>query len=128
MQNAAHIAGVDKFANTHPRGYEMIIGENGEGLSGGQIQSVGIARACLFDYPIMLLDEPTSSMDKQSENNVLTNLKLHTSNKTLCLVTQKMALLDIVDKIIVLNNNTVYINGPKQDVIKTLSQGEGYGQ
>lgn len=128
MLKAAHTAGVNVFANTHPRGYEMMIGENGEGLSGGQIQSVGIARACLFDYPIMLLDEPTSSMDKQSENNVLTNLKLHTSNKTLCLVTQKMALLDIVDKIIVLNNNTVYINGPKQDVIKTLSQGEGYGQ
>lgn len=128
MIKAANIAGVDKFANNHPRGYEMMIGENGEGLSGGQIQSVGIARACLFDYPIMLLDEPTSSMDKQTEDNVLSNLKLHTSNKTLCLVTQKMALLDIVDKIIVLNNNTVYINGPKQDVIKTLSQGEGYGK
>lgn len=128
MLKAAHTAGVNVFANTHPRGYEMMIGENGEGLSGGQIQSVGIARACLFDYPIMLLDEPTSSMDKQTEDNVLSNLKLHTSDKTLCLVTQKMSLLDIVDKIIVLNNNTVYINGPKHDVIKILSQGEGYGK
>lgn len=55
MLTAAKIAGVDNFANAHPRGYDMEVGEKGEGLSGGQIQSVGISRACLFDYPINLL-------------------------------------------------------------------------
>lgn len=126
MIEAAKIACVDKFANNHPRGYEMQIGENGEGLSGGQIQSVGIARACLFNYPIMLFDEPANSMDKQTEKNVLNNLRINLENRTMCLITQKMSLLQIVDKVIVLNNNTVYINGPKDDVIKTLSQGDGY--
>jgi ATP-binding cassette, subfamily C, bacterial LapB len=126
MIEAAKIACVDKFANNHPRGYEMQIGENGEGLSGGQIQSVGIARACLFNYPIMLFDEPANSMDKQTEKNVLNNLKINLKNRTICLITQKMSLLQIVDKVIVLNNNTVYINGPKDDVVKTLSQGDGY--
>lgn len=123
---AAKVACVDKFAQNHPRGYEMQIGENGEGLSGGQAQSVGIARACLFDYPMMLLDEPVNSMDKQTEQNILNNLNLYTKNKTLCIVTQKMSLLQIVDRIIVINNKSVYINGPKDDVIKTLSQGGGY--
>lgn len=76
----------------------------------------------------MLFDEPANSMDKQTEQNVLNNLKLNLTNRTMCLITQKMSLLQIVDKVIVLNNNTVYINGPKDDVIKTLSQGDGYEQ
>lgn len=125
---AAKIAGVDSFANNHPRGYDMAIGENGEGLSGGQIQSVGISRACLFHYNINLLDEPTSSMDKQTEDMVLNNLNKFMKNKTLLVVTQKMPLLSIVDKIIVLNNNTVYLSGEKEAVIKALSQGDSYGK
>ena len=121
-----YIANVDSFANTHPRGYDMPIGERGEGLSGGQIQSVGLARACLFDYPINLFDEPTSSMDKQTEDIVLDNLNNFMKNKTLIVITQKMPLLRIVDKIIVLNNSTVYLQGEKEAVIKALSQGDGF--
>ena len=124
MLTAAKIAGVDNFANAHPRGYDMEVGEKGEGLSGGQIQSVGISRACLFDYPINLFDEPTSSMDKQTEDNVLNNLNKFMKGKTLLIVTQKMPILQIVDKIIVLNNNTIYLYGDKEAVIKALSQGE----
>jgi len=124
MLTAAKIAGVDNFANAHPRGYDMEVGEKGEGLSGGQIQSVGISRACLFDYPINLFDEPTSSMDKQTEDNVLSNLNKFMKGKTLLIVTQKMPILQIVDKIIVLNNNTIYLYGDKEAVIKALSQGE----
>ncbi|QKJ27296.1 type I secretion system permease/ATPase [Aliarcobacter cibarius] len=126
MLKAAKIANVDSFANTHPRGYDMPIGERGEGLSGGQIQSVGLARACLFDYPINLFDEPTSSMDKQTEDIVLDNLNNFMKNKTLIVITQKMPLLRIVDKIIVLNNSTVYLQGEKEAVIKALSQGDGF--
>lgn len=126
MVRAAKIACVDNFANKHPRGYEMDIGEQGEGLSGGQIQSVGIARAMLFNYPIMLFDEPANSMDKQTEQNVLNNLKLQLSNKSMLLITQKMSLLQIVEKVIVLNNNSVYINGKKEDVLKILSEGGSY--
>lgn len=125
MIKAAKIACVDKFANMHPRGYEMQIGEHGEGLSGGQAQSVGVARAMLFDYPIVLFDEPANSMDRQTEQNVINNLKQEMPGKTMLLVTQKMSLLQMVDKVIVLNNNSVYINGEKEDVIKLLSEGGG---
>lgn len=126
MKKAATISTVDKFANIHPRGYEMEIGENGEGLSGGQIQAVGIARVFLFNYPVMLFDEPTSSMDRQTEMKVLNNLSLSLKSKTMVLVTQKMSLLDLVEKVIVINNKTVYINGKKEDVIKLLSEGGSY--
>jgi len=126
MVRAAKVACVDKFANRHPRGYEMQIGEHGEGLSGGQIQSVGIARACLFDYPIMLFDEPANSMDKQTEQDVLNNLKVELANRTMCMITQKMSLLQIVDKVIVINNHTVFINGNKEDVLRILSEGGSY--
>ncbi len=126
MLNAAKISGIDSFANNHPRGYDMEIGENGEGLSGGQIQSVGIARACLFDYPINLFDEPTSAMDKQTEENILKNLNSFMNNKTLIVVTQKMPILQIVDKVIVFNNNTVYLAGDRDKVIETLSKGKNF--
>lgn len=122
MINAAKIAGVDKFANKHPKGFDMEIGEHGEGLSGGQIQSVGISRAVLFDNPIMFFDEPSNAMDKQTEQNIINNLKGFLENKTLCLVTQKMSLLQMVDRIIVLSNNEVYLNDTKEEVIKQLSQ------
>lgn len=124
MLKAAAIAGVDSFANSHPRGYDMLIGEKGEGLSGGQIQSVGIARACLVDYTINLMDEPTSSMDKQTEDRVIRHLKKYMSNKTLILVTQKMSVLDMVDKVIVLADKGVYLNGDKEAVLRSLSSGD----
>ncbi len=125
MIEAAKIACVDNFANKHPKGYEMEIGEHGEGLSGGQIQSVGIARAVLFDNPIIFFDEPSNAMDRQTEQNIMNNLKGFLSNKTLCLVTQKMSLLQMVDNIIVLNSGEVYLDGTKEDVIKQLSQSGG---
>ncbi|QKJ23039.1 type I secretion system permease/ATPase [Poseidonibacter lekithochrous] len=126
MAKAAKLSCVDSFANAHPRGYEMEVGENGDGLSGGQIQAVGISRVFLFNYPIMIFDEPTSSMDKQTEKKVLNNMKFNLLNKTMILVTQKMSLLELVDKVIVLNNNSVYINGDKEEVIKLLSEGGSY--
>ncbi len=128
MLKAAQIACVDNFANSHPRGYDMVIGENGEGLSGGQIQSVGIARACLFDYKINLMDEPTSSMDRQTEVKIIRNLKNHMKNKSLILITQKMNVLSMVDKIIVIADKTVYLQGNKDAVMKALSSGDSNEQ
>jgi ATP-binding cassette subfamily C protein LapB len=64
---AARVSGVDEFARRHPMGYSMPIGEQGQGLSGGQRQSIGLARALISDAPIMLLDEPTNALDQLSE-------------------------------------------------------------
>jgi len=67
---AARLAGVDDFAHRHPLGYDRPIGERGDALSGGQRQAVALARALLLDPPILLLDEPTSSMDTLAEEEI----------------------------------------------------------
>ncbi|MEY3123623.1 MAG: hypothetical protein RLZZ573_143 [Pseudomonadota bacterium] len=120
---AAEIAGVTEFANRHPRGFDMAIGERGESLSGGQRQAVGIARAVLNDSPILLLDEPSSSMDHQSEDLLKARLRRFTTGKTVVLVTHRTALLDLVDRLIVLDNGQIMADGPKSQVVEALQGG-----
>jgi len=124
MLRVAKIAGVSEFADRHPRGYELTIGERGTGLSGGQRQSVAIARALLFDPPVLLMDEPTNSMDNQSEAKLRTALSEVLVGKTLMLVTHRSSMLDLVDRIIVLDNGTVVADGPKVEILEALNSGK----
>ncbi len=71
MVKVATAFGVNAFASSHPRGYDMMIGEQGVGLSGGQRQAVALARAVLTDPAVLLLDEPTSAMDNGTEQVVM---------------------------------------------------------
>ncbi|MBU0721199.1 type I secretion system permease/ATPase [bacterium] len=124
MIRAAQISGTAEFIKKHPKGYEMPIGERGMGLSGGQRQSIGIARAFLLDAPIMLMDEPTNAMDQITEARLLDSLNKSLKNKTSILVTQKMTLLKIVDRVIVMNEGRIFIDAPKEEALLKL-QGEG---
>lgn len=120
---AAEIAGVTEFANRHPRGFDMPIGERGESLSGGQRQAVGIARAVLNDSPILLLDEPSSAMDHQSEDLLKARLRRFTTGKTVVLVTHRTSLLELVDRLIVVDNGQIMADGPKAQVVEALQGG-----
>ena len=120
---AAELAGVKEFADTHPQGFEMPIGERGESLSGGQRQAVAIARAMLNDPPILLLDEPSSSMDHQSEEGLKQRLRRFAATKTIILVTHRTSLLDLVDRLIVLDQGRIVADGPKAQVVEALQQG-----
>jgi len=121
--DAAEIAGVTEFANRHPSGFDMSIGERGESLSGGQRQAVGIARAVLNDSPILLLDEPSSAMDHQSEDQLKTRLRNFAKGKTVILVTHRTSLLDLVDRLIVIDSGQVMADGPKSQVVEALQKG-----
>ena len=123
MIRAAHISGTDEFIKKHPKGYEMPIGERGQGLSGGQKQSIGIARAFLLQAPIMLMDEPSNAMDQITEAKLLNNLSINLDGITSILVTQKMTLLKIVERVIVISEGKVYIDAPKEDALKKLQGG-----
>ncbi|MCW8896126.1 type I secretion system permease/ATPase [Sulfurimonas sp.] len=123
MIRAAQISGTSEFIKRHPKGYEMPIGERGQGLSGGQRQSIGIARAFLLDAPIMLMDEPSNAMDQITEAKLLENLKKALKGKTSILVTQKMTLLSIVDRVIVINEGKIFIDAPKAEALKKLQSG-----
>jgi len=123
MIRASVISGADEFIRKHPKGYEMPIGERGMGLSGGQRQSIGIARALLFESPIVIMDEPTNAMDQLSENRLIANLKSYLEDKTAILITQKNTVLPLVDRIIVMNEGKIYLDGPRDQVIAKLSGG-----
>jgi ATP-binding cassette subfamily C protein LapB len=117
---AAAATGVDRMANLHPHGFDLQVGERGDRLSSGQRQTVAVSRALLKGAPAMILDEPTSSMDSATEDQVRRNLAAFLENRTLLLVTHRTALLDLVDRIIVLDGGRVIADGPKEDVLTSL--------
>jgi len=120
---AATLAGVDHFVRQHPLGYDMPTGENGRYLSGGQRQSVAVARALLLNPPILVLDEPTSSMDNSTENMFKTRLGEIVQGKTVLLVTHRNSMLTLVDRLIVLDRGKVVADGPKAGVLDALMKG-----
>ena len=123
MLFAARIAGIDEFAAAHPQGYEMPIGERGDSLSGGQRQSIAVARALIQSPPILLLDEPSSNLDNQSEALLKMRLKESSADKTILLVTHRTALLELVDRLIVIDAGQVVADGAKEQVIAALKAG-----
>lgn len=122
--HAAHVGGIDEFVNTHPKGYDMAVGERGETLSGGQKQGVGIARAVIHHPAILLLDEPTSAMDHSGEELVRQRLKQETAGKTLILISHRSSLFDLVDRIIVIDSGRIMADGRKNDIIEALRAGK----
>ncbi|QLG89253.1 type I secretion system permease/ATPase [Chitinibacter bivalviorum] len=120
---AAELAGIAEFVNANPRGFDMSIGERGESLSGGQRQAVSIARAILNDPPMLILDEPSSAMDHQSEERLKSRLRTYLAGKTMLLVTHRTSLLELVDRLIVIDQGQIMADGPKAQVVEALQQG-----
>jgi ATP-binding cassette subfamily C protein LapB len=121
---AAELAGVMEFLRDSQAGLDTQVGERGESLSGGQRQSVAIARALLYDPPVMVFDEPTASMDPASENRLKKRLEIVTKDRTTILITHKGAMLSLVDKIILIDRGRVIAFGPKDDIIRRLQARE----
>jgi ATP-binding cassette, subfamily C, bacterial LapB len=105
--NIAKISGVDDFVSGHPQGYDMELLERGEGLSGGQRQSINLARALLHDPNLLVLDEPTSSMDTATEKSVIDRLKAWAGARTLVMVTHRNTLLELADRVLVMDQGAV---------------------
>lgn len=103
----AKVSGVDDFVASHPQGYDMELRERGDGLSGGQRQSINLARALLHDPSLLILDEPTSSMDTATEKAVIGRLKAWTGDRTLIMVTHRNTLLELADRVLVMDQGTV---------------------
>ena len=105
--NICKIAGVDDFIGAHPKGYDLEIREPGIGLSGGQRQTINLARSLLHDPTILLLDEPTSSMDQGTEKQIIESLNKFGKDKTMIIVTHRNPILSIVDRVFVLENGKI---------------------
>ena len=136
LADVARQTGLDRLIATHPQGWELPVGEGGTLLSGGQRQLVALARCLVTKPQILLMDEPTSSMDAQSEIAFLRQLKEACGQCTLVMVTHRPAVLELVTRVVVVDGGRVVMDGPKDAVLATLSgakapaqpQGETSGQ
>jgi ATP-binding cassette subfamily C protein LapB len=116
--DAARLSGVEEFVARHPRGYDLMLSERGEGLSGGQRQSIALARALVSRPPVLLFDEPTSAMDVQTEAGVIKRLKSGLTDRTMVIVTHRTALLALVDRVIVIEDGCVAFDGDKSQMLR----------
>ena len=117
----ARLTGLDRLVATHPKGWDLPVGEAGNLLSGGQRQLVALARCLLTRPRILLMDEPTSSMDAQSEVAFLRQLKAATGDCTLVVVTHRPAVLELVSRIVVVDAGRLVMDGPRAQVLAALS-------
>ncbi len=125
--DAARLSGVEEFVARHPRGYDLMLSERGEGLSGGQRQSIALARALVSRPPVLLFDEPTSAMDVQTEAGVIKRLKSGLADRTMVIVTHRTALLELVDRVIVIEDGRVAFDGDKSQMLRA-GQAKGAAQ
>ena len=125
LAEVAELTGLARMVAAHPMGWELPVGEAGGLLSGGQRQLVALAR-CLITRPqIMLMDEPTSSMDAQSEVAFLRQLKGACGHCTLVVVTHRPAVLELVERIVVIDGGKLVMDGPKAQVLAALAVAPG---
>jgi ATP-binding cassette subfamily C protein LapB len=123
---AAKAAGVDEFVSRHPRGYDMNVGERGTNLSGGQRQTVAIARLLLTRPKIVFMDEPSGSMDLASERQLIKQLKqAFDDTTTLIISTHRYSMLEIVERLVVVEQGRIVADGPKEQVIRALQKANG---
>ena len=120
---AAALTGLDQAIQNHPSGLEINISEGGKGLSGGQRQLVGLTRMLLARPKVLLLDEPTASMDNRLEEFVMNHLfEQLPEDSVIVLATHKAGVLKHVNRIVVMDSGKVSLDGPKQEVLDYLSE------
>ncbi|RXJ85260.1 type I secretion system permease/ATPase [Arcobacter sp. CECT 8985] len=122
LLRASKVAGLDDFLGKHEAGYDLVVGERGEGLSGGERQSVTLARALISNPNILMLDEPTNSMDRQTEKMFIDRVEKIVEDKTLIVVTHKTSLLRLVNRVIIVENGQIILDGPKEEVFNKMSK------
>lgn len=117
---AAGFGVVNALTDRHPLGMDLQVGERGYNISGGQRQSIALARAFISKRPIVLLDEPTNAMDFNTEVKVINNLKQATKDKTTIIITHKPSILTIVDRLLVMDDGALVMDGPKDEILAKL--------
>ncbi|MCG3878709.1 type I secretion system permease/ATPase [Psychrobacter sp. Ps6] len=125
LQETLHRTGLINLVSSHSSGLDLPISEGGKGLSGGQKQLVAFTRLLLTKPDVFLLDEPTASMDNRQEQRCLQVLRQElTKGQTFIVSTHKTALLDLVDRLIIMDNQRIIIDGPKQAVLDELRKND----
>lgn len=122
MVRATKISLAHEFISRMPDGYDSRLADRGEGLSGGQKQSIALARALVGSPPILILDEPTSSVDHDTERRLIENLRSEFEGRTLILITHRPSLLSMTDRIIMMAAGRVAVDGPAEAIRSGVSK------
>ncbi|MCG9713171.1 type I secretion system permease/ATPase [Shewanella insulae] len=120
---AVQLSGVNQFTDIETEGLDQQVGEGGQSLSRGQRQTIALARATLNDPPVLLMDEPTASLDARAEKQFIRAMRNVSKERTLLLITHKMHLLNLVDRILVLDRGHLVADGPKDQILNQLAKG-----
>ncbi len=122
MLRASELSGTHSFMGQIANGYDLRLADRGEGLSGGQRQSIAIARALAGRPPIVVFDEPSSAMDSQTETALIQRLQNELKDRTFVLITHRPPLLALVKRIILMDKGKVVMDGPRDEVVKSLTR------
>lgn len=117
------LCGLESMIVANPQGLDMQIGESGQQLSGGQKQLLCLARALLSDIPVILLDEPTSFLDMNTEKELLKRLKNEFINKIVLIATHRPGPLEITERLIILDDGRIAADGLKDEVLQNVREG-----
>ena len=120
LLQVSEVSGVMSWLGRTPNGFEYNLSDGGKELSGGQRQTIAIARALIRKPHYIILDEPTANMDTATEQLVLKNLAEYFKDETVLIVTHRMAPLSLVSRIVVLDNGKVNVDGPKEKILERL--------
>lgn len=116
------ITGLEELVKKSGQGDGLQVGERGSNLSVGQRHLVALARAILNNPPILVLDEPTTGLDVGLEKSLVNHVNKISQDKTLIVITHRFAALEMVDRVVVLNNGKIVADGPKEKILNALSQ------
>ncbi|MGZ8286326.1 MAG: type I secretion system permease/ATPase [Allosphingosinicella sp.] len=122
LLRASELSGTHSFMGTIANGYDLRLADRGEGLSGGQRQSIALARALAGRPPVLVFDEPTSAMDAQTETALIHRLREEMKDRTLVLITHRPPLLALVSRIMLIERGRVAMDGPRDDILKQITR------
>ncbi len=122
MLRASELSGTHQFMGQIANGYDLKLADRGEGLSGGQRQSIALARALAGKPPMLVFDEPSASMDAQTEQGLIERLQNEVQGRTMVLVTHRPPLLQLVQRIIVMDRGKIALDGPRDQVMQQLTR------
>ncbi len=121
MMRAARLSGSHEFLGRIANGYDLVLADRGESLSGGQRQSISLARALVGRPGMLVFDEPTSAMDTESEASLIDRIAPEIEGRTLLLITHRMSLLRFVNRIVLMRDGKILADGPRDEILRRMN-------
>ena len=122
LANSLEFSGVKGFLDFLPGGLDFQLADRGMSLSGGQKQAIALARAIANDPEILILDEPTASMDLNAEASLTAKLQTFTKDKIVLVATHRLPIINGLDRVIVINNGAIQLDEPRESALKKIIQ------